>query len=109
MKSDCYPLFVYPYGSILIEDSHTLKIQLSQQAKEVLGKSELVIITERVDDVALLIGQMVKMGFAGGLGPAYPPPLEAKGLSWVDGSAVAGAYSHGSDHGRCRLKPTSRA
>ena len=28
-----------------------------------LGQSDLVIITERVDDVALLIGQMVKMGF----------------------------------------------
>ena len=39
-----------------------MKIQLNQQAAERLGKSDLVIITERVDDVALLIGQMVKMG-----------------------------------------------
>jgi hypothetical protein len=39
-----------------------MRIQLSQQAEEILGKSALVIITERVDDVALLIGQMVKMG-----------------------------------------------
>ncbi len=39
-----------------------MRIQLSGQAEEFLGKSELVIITERVDDVALLIGQMVKMG-----------------------------------------------
>ena len=62
MKSDCYPLFVYPYGLDLDRGEHTLKIQLSQQAKEVLGKSALVIITERVDDVALLIGQMVTMG-----------------------------------------------
>ena len=30
--------------------------------REILGQSDLVIITERVDDVALLIGQMVKMG-----------------------------------------------
>ena len=30
-----------------------MKIQLSQQAAELLGKSELVIITEQVDDVAL--------------------------------------------------------
>jgi hypothetical protein len=29
-----------------------MRIQLSQQAEECLGKSELVIITERVDDVA---------------------------------------------------------
>ena len=33
-----------------------MKMQLSQQAAELLGKSELVIITERVDDVALLVG-----------------------------------------------------
>jgi hypothetical protein len=39
-----------------------MRVQLSQQATEILGQSELVIITERVDDVALLIGQMVKMG-----------------------------------------------
>ncbi len=35
-----------------------MRIQLRGQAEELLGKSELVIITERVDDVALLIGQM---------------------------------------------------
>jgi hypothetical protein len=39
-----------------------MRMQLSQQAAELLGKSELIIITERVDDVALLLGQMVKMG-----------------------------------------------
>ena len=39
-----------------------MRVQLAQQAQEILGKSDLVIITERVDDVALLIGQMVKMG-----------------------------------------------
>src|SRR4030095_12246029 len=49
-------------GSILREES-TMRVQLAQQAQEILGQSDLVIITERVDDVALLIGQMVKMGF----------------------------------------------
>ena len=39
-----------------------MRMQLSQQAADLLGQSELVIITERVDDVGLLIGQMVKMG-----------------------------------------------
>ena len=39
-----------------------MRVQLAQQAKEILGASDLVMITERVDDVALLIGQMVKMG-----------------------------------------------
>ena len=39
-----------------------MRMQLSPQAAALLGQSELIIITERVDDVALLIGQMVKMG-----------------------------------------------
>jgi hypothetical protein len=39
-----------------------MRVQLAQQAQEILGTSDLVMITERVDDVALLIGQMVKMG-----------------------------------------------
>ena len=39
-----------------------MRVQLAQQAREILGHSDLVMITERVDDVALLIGQMVKMG-----------------------------------------------
>ena len=39
------------------------RVQLAQQVQELVGTSELVIITERVDDVALLIGHMVKMGF----------------------------------------------
>ncbi len=46
-----------PSGSILGEEG-TVRVQLAQQAQEILGKSDLVIITERVDDVALLIGQM---------------------------------------------------
>jgi len=37
-----------------------MRVQLAQQVQEILGKSDLVIITERVDDVALLIGQMVE-------------------------------------------------
>ena len=39
-----------------------MRVQLAQQAQQILGQSDLEIITERVDDVALLIGQMVKMG-----------------------------------------------
>ena len=38
-----------------------MRVQLAQQAQAILGQSDLVMITERVDDVALLIGQMVKM------------------------------------------------
>ena len=39
-----------------------MRVQLAQQAQESLGTSDLVMITESVDDVALLIGQLVKMG-----------------------------------------------
>ncbi len=35
---------------------------ISNETQPVLGNPELVIITERVDDVALLIAQMIRMG-----------------------------------------------
>jgi transposase len=59
-----------------------MKMQLSQQATELLGQSELVIITERVDDVALLIGQMVKMGLPEILDRHLPRHGTQRGLSW---------------------------
>lgn len=40
-----------------------MRMQLRGQAEECLGQRDLVMITERVDDVALRIGQMVMMGF----------------------------------------------
>ena len=40
--------------AIFIEDN-PMRMQLSHQAAERLGQSALVIITERVDDVAFLI------------------------------------------------------
>src|SRR5215472_8170390 len=45
-----------------VGEEGVMRVQLAQQAQELLGQGDLVIITERVDDVALLIGQMVKMG-----------------------------------------------
>jgi hypothetical protein len=62
-----------PSGAIVGEES-TRRVQLAQQAQESLGQSDLVIITERVDDVALLIGQMVKMGLVEGLDRHLPCP-----------------------------------
>jgi transposase len=59
-----------------------MKIQLNQQAAELLGQSDLVIITERVDDVALLIGQMVKMGLPEVLDRHLPRHWKQRGLSW---------------------------
>jgi hypothetical protein len=39
-----------------------MKAKLDKQSQEILGIDELVIIIDRSDDVALLIGQMMKMG-----------------------------------------------
>jgi len=59
-----------------------MRVHLAQQAQEILGQSDLVIITERVDDVALLIGQMVKMGFVEVLDRHIPRHWKQRGLSW---------------------------
>ena len=59
-----------------------MRVQLSGQAEEILGRDELVIITERVDDVALLIGQMVKMGLVEVLDRHIPRHWKQRGLSW---------------------------
>src|ERR1043165_4345611 len=44
--------------------------------------SDLVIITERVDDVALLIGQMVKMGLPEVLDRHIPRHWTQRGIIW---------------------------
>jgi transposase len=59
-----------------------MRVYLGQQAREVLGQSDLVIITERVDDVALLIGQMVTMGLPEVLDRHIPRHWKQRGLSW---------------------------
>jgi transposase len=59
-----------------------MRVQLAQQAQEILGASDLVMITERVDDVALLIGQMVKMGLPEVLDRHIPRHWTQRGLSW---------------------------
>jgi len=59
-----------------------MRVQLAQQAQNLLGQSDLVIITERVDDVALLIGQMVKMGFVEVLDRHLPRHWKQRRVSW---------------------------
>jgi transposase len=59
-----------------------MRMQLSPQAAELLGTSELVIITERVDDVALLLGQMSTMGLPEVLDRHSPRHGTQRGLSW---------------------------
>ena len=58
-----------------------MRVQLTQQAQELLGQGDLVIMTERVDDVALLIGQMVKMGLPEILDRHIPRHWTQRGLS----------------------------
>lgn len=69
-----------------------MRVQLAQQAKEILGQSDLVIITERVDDVALLIGQMVKMGLPEVLDRHIPRHWTQRGISWGWTAVVWLAY-----------------
>lgn len=57
-------------------------IELDEKAQETLGRAELVIITERVDDVALLLGQMIRMGMVEVLDHHLPRHWKQRGLSW---------------------------
>src|SRR5436190_24135824 len=59
-----------------------MRVQLAQQVQELVGTSELVIITDRVDDVALLIGPMVKMGFVEVLDRHIPRHWQQRERSW---------------------------
>jgi hypothetical protein len=59
-----------------------MRMPLSPQAAELLGHSDLVIITERVDAVALLIGQRVKMGLPEVLDRPIPRHGTPRGRSW---------------------------
>ena len=73
-----------------------MRVQLAQQAQEILGQSDVVMITERVDDVALLIGQMVKMGLPEVLDRHIPRHWTQRGIQLgVDGGDLAGVYRHG--------------
>jgi transposase len=59
-----------------------MRVQRAEQAQEILGQSDLVMITERVDDVALLIGQMVTMGLPEVLDRHIPRHWRQRRISW---------------------------
>src|SRR6266704_4543320 len=69
-------------GSSSVGEEGVMRVQLAEQAREILGQSDVVMITERVDDVALLIGQMVKMGLPEVLDRHIPRHGTQRGLSW---------------------------
>jgi hypothetical protein len=66
--------------------------QLAPQAQEILGPRDLVLLTERVDDVALLLGQRVHRGLPEGLDRHIPRPWTPRGLRG-GGPAVIGLAS----------------
>ena len=66
--------------------------QLTKKTQDILGKSELVIITERVDDVALLIGLMKKIGLQEILDHHIPKHCSLRDLSWGWTSVIWLAY-----------------
>jgi len=57
-------------------------INLTGQAQDLLGKTELVVVTERVDDVALLLGQMMQKSLPAILDTPLPRHWKQEGLSW---------------------------
>jgi transposase len=68
------------------------RVQLAQQAPDLLGTSDWVMSTERVDDVALLIGQMVKRGLPEVVDRPSPRPWTQRGLSWGWTAVLGLAY-----------------
>jgi hypothetical protein len=76
-----------------------MNVQLAQQVQQLLGTSALVVITERVDDVALLTGQLVKMGFVEVLDRPIPRHGKQRGLSggWTAVIGLASILTAG-DH-----------
>jgi transposase len=59
-----------------------MKAKLDKQSQELLGIDELIIIVERVDDVALLIAQMMRMGLQEILDKHIPRHWKQRELSW---------------------------
>jgi len=57
-------------------------VNISSEVQALLGKQGLAIITERVDDVVLLIGQMIRMGLPEVLDRHIPRRGNSRELSW---------------------------
>jgi transposase len=66
--------------------------ELDEPAQTVLSTAELVITTERVDDVVLLLGHMIKMGVVEVLDNHLPPHWKQRSLSWGWTAVIGLAY-----------------
>ena len=69
-----------------------MNVNINSAAQQIFGKSELIIITERVDDVALLIGQMIRMEYPDILDKHIPKNGKQRELSWGWTATVWLAY-----------------
>ena len=69
-----------------------MTIKLGEKAQESLGKKELVIITEKVDDVVVLIAHMEQMGLREILDKHIPRHWKQRELSWGWTAVVWLAY-----------------
>ena len=77
----CY--YIHPKRLIAkIAEESDVRINIDADSQGILGKSELIIITERVDDVALLISHMLKMGLHDALDKNIPRHWKQRDLSW---------------------------
>ena len=65
-----------------IAEESDMRINIDADSQDILGKSELIIITERVDDVALLISHMLKMELHYSLDKHIPRHWKQRDLSW---------------------------
>jgi transposase len=70
-----------------------MRVQLAQQAQEPLGQSDLVMLTERGDAVALLIGQMVQRGLPEVWDRHIPRHGTQRKISWGWTAVIWLAYS----------------
>jgi hypothetical protein len=66
---------------MLLEEG-PMRVPLTHQAQASLGHNDLVRSTERIDDGARLIGQLVQMGFVEGLDRHRPRPGRPRGRRW---------------------------
>ncbi|EDN70055.1 conserved hypothetical protein [Beggiatoa sp. PS] len=82
-----------------------MRAQLDETLQDILGTDELIIITEGVDDIVLLIGQMEKMGLVEILNKHLPKHWKQRDLSWGWTAVIWLAYiSRYGDHRKVSMK-----
>jgi len=82
-----------------------MRAQLDETLQDILGTDELIIITEGVDDIVLLIGQMEKMGLVEILNKHLPKHWKQRDLSWGWTAVIWLAYiSRYGDHRKVSME-----